>query len=276
VTSHLLQTHIVEDGTDMSADIVVEMRNITKEFPGVVALADVSMAARKGEIHAIVGENGAGKSTLMKVLCGFHPASTFRGEVIIKGKSCRFQSVKDAEQEGIAIIFQELNLAPNLSVAENIYLGKQPRRLGIIDPYKLHVDAQRCLHDIGLTIDPQAKVGDLPIGKRQSVEIAKAISKDAGILILDEPTSSLSESEIEILMGLLAKLRAKGVACIYISHKLNEVFRIADTITVLRDGRLVGTGSKTDLTKSMVISMMVGRSIQDIFPKAGLCSSCGT
>jgi len=252
----------------MPADVVVEMRNITKEFPGVVALADVSIAVRKGEIHAVVGENGAGKSTLMKVLCGFYPASTFRGEVLVKSKSCRFQSVKDAEQEGIAIIFQELNLAPNLSVAENIYLGRQPCRLGIIDPYKVQVDAQRCLHDIGLTIDPQAQVGDLPIGKRQSVEIAKAISKDAGILILDEPTSSLSENEIEMLMGLLAKLKAKGVACIYISHKLNEVFRIADTITVLRDGKLVGTGSKTDLTKSMVISLMVGRSIQDIFPKA--------
>lgn len=251
----------------MASEIIAEIRHVTKEFPGVVALKDVSLEIRKGEIHTIVGENGAGKSTLMKLLSGFHPASSFTGEVIVRGKHCRFQSINDAEQEGIAIIFQELSLASNLSVAENIFLGRLPSKMGIIDQNKLLVDVQNCLQDIGLDINPDMLVGDLPIGKRQSIEIVKAITKDATILILDEPTSSLSESEIEILMRLLEKLKARGVSCIYISHKLNEVFRIADTITVLRDGLVVGTGSIKKWSKNQVISMMVGRPFQDIYPK---------
>lgn len=251
----------------MASEIIAEIRHVTKEFPGVVALKDVSLEIRKGEIHTIVGENGAGKSTLMKLLSGFYPASSFTGEVIVRGKHCRFQSLNDAEQEGIAIIFQELSLASNLSVAENIFLGRLPSKLGIVDQNKLLVDVQNCLQDIGLDINPDMLVGDLPIGKRQSVEIVKAITKDAKILILDEPTSSLSESEIVILMRLLEKLKARGVSCIYISHKLNEVFRIADTITVLRDGLVVGTGSVKKWSKNQVISMMVGRPFQDIYPK---------
>ena len=247
---------------------LLEMRNIVKEFPGVRALDGVSFTLEKGEFHALVGENGAGKSTLMKVLSGVYPEGTFEGEILVDDSPQHFRGVRDSENAGIAIIFQELSLVKELTVGENIFLGREPSRFGVIDSAKLYHRAATLLRELHLDIDPRIQVGNLGIGRQQLVEIAKALSQDAKILVLDEPTAALAESEVETLFDILSKLQARGVGLIYISHKLEEVFRMSDRVTVLRDGRTVGTHSAKDLTKDRVISEMVGREVGDIFPES--------
>ncbi len=246
---------------------LLEMKNIVKEFPGVRALDGVSLALGEGEFHALVGENGAGKSTLMKVLSGVYPHGTYEGEILVDGNARTFSGVRDSEHAGIAIVFQELSLVKELTVAENIFLGREPARLGIVNWSELYHRATKLLRDLNLAIDPSIEVGSLGIGQQQLVEIAKALSQNAKILVLDEPTAALTESEVETLFGILRKLTARGVGIIYISHKLDEVFAMADRITVLRDGKTVGTHLAAELTKDKVIAAMVGRDVGDIFPK---------
>jgi D-xylose transport system ATP-binding protein len=242
------------------------MRDIVKEFPGVRALDGVSFSLDAGEFHSLVGENGAGKSTLMKVLSGVYPAGSFEGEILIQDAPRRFHGIRDSEAAGIAIIFQELSLVKELTVGENIFLGAEPSRLGIIDWSELYHRASRLLRNLNLPIDPRVPVSSLGIGQQQLVEIAKALSKNAKILVLDEPTAALTESEVEALFAILQTLRSRGVGMIYISHKLDEVFRLSDRITVLRDGRTVATHAASELTKDKVISAMVGREVGEIFP----------
>ena len=243
------------------------MRNIVKEFPGVKALDGVSFALEAGEFHALVGENGAGKSTLMKVLSGVYPHGTYTGEILVDGEPRVFAGIRDSEHAGIAIVFQELSLVKELTVGENIFLGREPSRLGIVNWSELYHRTTKLLEDLNLAIDPRVQVGTLGIGRQQLVEIAKALSQNAKILVLDEPTAALTESEVETLFEILRKLTARGVGIIYISHKLDEVFAMANRITVLRDGRTVGTGSADEWTKDRVIAAMVGREVGDIFPK---------
>ena len=252
---------------DKSQTALLEMRSIVKEFPGVKALDGVSFTLATGEFHSLVGENGAGKSTLMKVLSGVYPHGTYEGDIVIDGEVRAFNTIRDSENAGVSIIFQELSLVKELTVGENIFLGKEPARFGVINWSELYHKASNLLRDLNLDIDPRMPVGNLGIGQQQLVEIAKALSKDARILVLDEPTAALTESEVETLFNILEKLRARGVGMIYISHKLDEVFRMSDRITVLRDGQTVGTHAAKDLTKDKVIAAMVGREVGDIFPK---------
>lgn len=244
------------------------MCNITKSFPGVKALDGVSFDLHAGEIHALVGENGAGKSTLIKILAGVYPHSEHGGEISLDGSKRRFANVRDAEQAGIAVIYQELSLVKDLNVAENIFLGREPSRFGVINWDELYSRAQKLLHDLHLDIDPRTPVRNLGIGQQQLVEVAKALSQNARILVLDEPTAALTDAEVETLFTILNKLRAKSVAMIYISHKLDEVFRISDRVTVLRDGRTIGTNPTGELDKARVIASMVGREVDQIFPEA--------
>ncbi|MCA1594492.1 MAG: ATP-binding cassette domain-containing protein [Acidobacteria bacterium] len=252
----------------LSRTPLLEMRDITKTFPGVRALDGVSFDLHAGELHALVGENGAGKSTLMKVLGGVYPHPQYGGEILLDGVARRFQSVRDAEHAGIAVIFQELSLIKELSIGENIFLGREPRRFGVIRWEELYSRAQKLLDEVHLPLDPRTPVGQLGIGQQQLVEIAKALSQEARILVLDEPTAALTDAEVETLFGILRALRERGVGMIYISHKLDEVFRMSDRITVLRDGRTVGTEPTSALDEPRVISRMVGREVGDIFPDA--------
>ncbi len=245
---------------------LLEMRSIVKEFPGVKALDGVSFSLERGEFHALVGENGAGKSTLMKVLSGVYPNGTFDGEILVNDQARHFRGVRDSENTGIAIIFQEFSLVKELTVGENIFLGREPSRFGIINWTELFHKASELLHDLHLPIDPRIKADSLGIGQQQLVEIAKALSKDAKILVLDEPTAALTESEVETLFAILKKLLVRGVGMIYISHKLDEVFKMSDRITVLRDGKTVATHVAAETDKDKVITAMVGREVSDIFP----------
>lgn len=245
---------------------LLEMRNIVKEFPGVRALDGVSFTLDAGEFHSLVGENGAGKSTLMKVLSGVYPEGTFEGEILVDERSRHFRGIRDSESACIAIIFQELSLVKELTVGENIFLGKEPSRFGVINWSELYHKASKLLQDLHLNIDPRIKVGSLGIGQQQLVEIAKALSQDAKILVLDEPTAALTESEVETLFTILEKLRTRGVGLIYISHKLDEVFKMSDRITVLRDGKTVATQTARETSKDGVIAAMVGREVGNIFP----------
>jgi ABC-type sugar transport system ATPase subunit len=246
---------------------LLEMRGITKTFPGVRALDGVTFDLSAGEIHALVGENGAGKSTLMKVLSGVYPAGSYGGEILIEGSARRFSGIREAEAAGIAVIFQELSLVKEMTVGENIFLGREPQRFGVIRWDEVYSRAGKLLADLHLQLDPRTPVGHLGIGQQQMVEIAKALSQEARILVLDEPTAALTDAEVESLFHILNRLRSRGVAMVYISHKLDEVFQISDRITVLRDGRTVGTDRTQELDESRVIARMVGREVGDIFPK---------
>jgi D-xylose transport system ATP-binding protein len=246
----------------------LEMRDITKSFPGVRALDGVSFDLRRGEVHALVGENGAGKSTLMKILGGVYPHGSYGGEILVEGEVRRFAGVSDAGVARIAVIFQELSLVKEMTVGENIFLGREPRRFGVVRWEELYRRASQLLEDLRLKVDARAPVRNLGIGQQQLVEIAKALSQDARILVLDEPTAALTGSEVETLFGILETLRARGVGMIYISHKLEEVFRISDRVTVLRDGRTVGTAATAEWDEARVIARMVGREVGDIFPVA--------
>ena len=253
----------------MSDDIILDIRNVTKRFPGVTALDNVSMQIRRGEIHGLCGENGAGKSTLMKILSGVYPHGTYEGTIIYDGAELNLGAgaIRQARDEGIAIVYQELTLVPNMTVGENVFLGKEPVANGSIDWNKLYAETRDILATYRLDVQPQAVVRHLGVGKMQMVEIAKALSENAKILILDEPTSALTESEIDKLMEILENLRSHGVTCIYITHKLEELFRITDSITVLRDGKTVTTLPTAQLTQEKLVSYMVGREMKERFPK---------
>ncbi|WP_397385804.1 sugar ABC transporter ATP-binding protein [Prosthecobacter sp.] len=248
--------------------MILRAQNITKRFPGVTALKDVSFDLREGEIHALCGENGAGKSTLIKLLSGIHPHGSYEGSFEVNGTEARFETIKDAERAGLAVIYQELALVEEMTVAENIFLGREPRRWGaFIDWPRMYQEAQVLLNRFKVDLDPAAPVRTLGVGQKQLVEIIKALAKDSKILILDEPTAALAEHEVLILLDILRDLRQRGIASVYISHKLDEVFGIADRITVLRDGSTVGTKNAADTSKAEVIRHMVGREIGDLFPR---------
>ena len=246
-------------------DLLV-MENISKSFPGVKALQNVSLSLRYGEVHALIGENGAGKSTLMKVLSGLYQAD--EGRIIWEGRELHVHSTRDSEQAGISIIYQELNLIPNLSIRENIFLGREKRKNGfMVDFLKTGDEARKYTEMVGLDVDVTIPVGSLSIAQRQMVEVAKALSQNAKLIVMDEPTSSLTDRETEILMNVIRKLKAQGVTIVFISHRLNELFEISDRISVLRDGMSVGTVETKDCTEDMLVSMMVGRDLDNIYPK---------
>ena len=263
-------------------DAILEMRGITKTFPGVNALDDVNLRVRAGEIHAIVGENGAGKSTLMKVLSGVYPAGSFSGEIVFQGQPRRFANIAESEEVGIIIIHQELALVPLLSIAENIFLGNEPARNGVIDWFETCARTRALLAKVGLKESPTTLVTHLGVGKQQLVEIAKALSKDVKLLILDEPTASLNETDSAALLALLMELKAQGIASILISHKLNEVTQVADAITVLRDGATVETIDcrSAPASEDRIIRQMVARWPTAIRhatrASATRCSRCAT
>jgi putative multiple sugar transport system ATP-binding protein len=249
-------------------DAILEMRGITKTFPGVKALADVNLVVNSGEIHGVVGENGAGKSTLMKVLSGVYPYPEYSGQIIFQGQERRFKGIHDSEKLGIIIIHQELALVPLLSIAENIFLGNEPAHFGVIDWNRAFTRTRELLAKVGLDESPATRVTDLGVGKQQLVEIAKALSKEVKLLILDEPTASLNETDSDALLELLRELKSQGISCILISHKLNEVARVADSITVLRDGSTIETidCSHGQASESHMIKAMVGREMDERFP----------
>ena len=251
------------------SDIILEMKNITKEFPGVKALDDVNFVVERGSFHALVGENGAGKSTLMKVLSGIYPHGTYSGKIIYNGEECKFSKIKDSENLGIVIIHQELALVPQMSIGENMFLGNEKGTPFAIDWNKTHAEATKYLRSVGLAESSHTLVKDIGVGKQQLVEIAKALAKNAKLLILDEPTSSLNETDSRALLDLLLRLKREGLTSIIISHKLNEVSYVADDITVIRDGHTIETLHKgtDDISEDRIIKGMVGREIADRFPK---------
>ncbi|ANB56508.1 ABC transporter family protein [Anoxybacillus sp. B7M1] len=251
------------------SEFILEMRGITKEFPGVKALDNVNLKVREGEIHALCGENGAGKSTLMKVLSGVYSYGTYDGEILFKGEVCKFKDIKQSEQLGIVIIHQELALIPYLSIAENIFLGNEQAKRGIINWNETVAKTKELLSKVGLDESPHTLVGTLGVGKQQLVEIAKALAKKVKLLILDEPTAALNEADSENLLNLLLELKKQGVSAIIISHKLNEVARVADSITILRDGKTIETLNmkKDHVTEDRIIKGMVGRDLTARYPK---------
>lgn len=247
---------------------ILEMKSITKTFPGVKALDDVSIVVQRGEIHAICGENGAGKSTLMKVLSGVYPFGSYSGDVVFEGEVKKFQNIRDSEHEGIVIIHQELALSPHLSIAENIFLGNEIKRFGLIDWNRTVQQAQSLMARVGLEENPNTAIKDIGVGKQQLVEIAKALSKRVKLLILDEPTAALNDEDSSHLLDLLRHLREQGISCIIISHKLNEIEAIADTTTIIRDGKTIESLSmKTEkVDQERIIKGMVGRSMDNRYP----------
>jgi putative multiple sugar transport system ATP-binding protein len=247
---------------------ILEMKNITKEFPGVKALDDVSFKVERENIHCLVGENGAGKSTLMKVLSGVHPYGSYEGEIYFEDELTKFKSTRDSEQAGIAVIYQELALVPEMTVYENVFLGHEIRNGINVDINETIKQTVSVLKKVGLDVNPDIKIKHLGIGKQQLVEIAKALSRNAKLLVLDEPTSALNESDSENLLNLLLKLKEQGVTSILISHKLQEVISVADKVTVLRDGQSVITldADNGEINENVLIKHMVGRSIENIYP----------
>jgi len=250
------------------SDTILEMRGISKTFPGVKALQDVSISIEEGTVHAICGENGAGKSTLMKVLSGVYPHGTFDGEILLNGEPVEFKSINDSEAAGIVIIHQELALSPYLSIAENIYLGNERQRGGFIDWNETNVEAGKLLRRVGLRDNPITKIKDIGVGKQQLVEIAKALSKEVRILILDEPTAALNDDDSAHLLDLIRQLKDHGITSIIISHKLNEIKAIADKVTIIRDGQTIETLEmrSDDPSENRIIKGMVGRDVASRFP----------
>ena len=249
-------------------DYILEMINISKSFPGAKALDHVNLKIRKGEIHALVGENGSGKSTLMNILSGFYPYGSYEGEVFFENELCHFSSVRDSKEKGIATVYQELSLIPTLTISENIFLGNERRNRIGIDWGKTNNDALGYMNKVGLKESPRTLIKDIGKGKQQLVEIAKALSKDVKLLILDEPTSSLNEEESRKLLDLLLELKRSGITSILISHKLNEIAEVSDSITVLRDGNVIDTVSNNDhrIDEDEIISKMVGRKLSSRYP----------
>jgi putative multiple sugar transport system ATP-binding protein len=250
-------------------DHILEMRGITKEFPGVKALQDVNLQVERGEIHAICGENGAGKSTLMKVLSGVHPHGTYEGEIHFEGQEVQFHDIRASEHLGIVIIHQELALSPYLSIAENIFLGNERAKRGWIDWNETNAKATELLQRVGLKEVATTRIMDIGVGKQQLVEIAKALSKDVKLLILDEPTSALNDEDSAHLLGLMRQLKEQGITMIMISHKLNEIEAISDSVTIIRDGQTIETldVASTEVTEERIIRGMVGRDLDSRFPE---------
>ncbi|MAT42606.1 MAG: ABC transporter ATP-binding protein [Anaerolineaceae bacterium] len=250
------------------SDNILEMRNITKTFPGVKALDNVNFTVKRGEIHALVGENGAGKSTLMKVLSGVHPHGTYEGDIFFNGQKCQFKDISQSEKIGLVIIHQELALVPFLSIAENIFLGNERQKMGIISWFDTTEQTNALLKKVGLHEPPSTKVSDLGVGKQQLVEIAKALAKEVKLLILDEPTASLNENDSQALLELLLQLKQQGITSILISHKLSEISRVADSITILRDGATIETLDclEDQISEDRIIRGMVGRELTNRFP----------
>ncbi|MFF0428280.1 multiple monosaccharide ABC transporter ATP-binding protein [Streptomyces sp. NPDC004520] len=248
---------------------VLEMRSISKSFPGVKALSEVNLSVAAGEVHAVCGENGAGKSTLMKVLSGVYPHGTYEGEILFEGEPCRFRDIRASEQRGIVIIHQELALVPYLSIAENIFLGNEHASRGIISWHRTLTHAAELLRQVGLDESPHTRIADLGVGKQQLVEIAKALAKKVRLLILDEPTAALNDEDSRKLLDLILELKAQGIACVIISHKLNEIARVADAVTILRDGQTIETiaiGSE-GISEDRIIRGMVGRDLEHRYPE---------
>ena len=248
---------------------ILEMRGITKTFPGVKALDDVNFVVKKGSIHALVGENGAGKSTLMNVLSGLYPYGSYTGDIVYEGEVCKFSNIKDSESKGIVIIHQELALVPYMSIGENMFLGNEQGKKYAIDWDKTHAEATKYLKIVGLTESSKTLIKDIGVGKQQMVEIAKALAKNARLMILDEPTSSLNEADSKALLDLLLEFKKQGMTSIIISHKLNEVSYVADDITIIRDGHTIETliKGRDDFSEDRIIRGMVGRALEDRFPK---------
>jgi putative multiple sugar transport system ATP-binding protein len=246
---------------------ILEMRGITKTFPGVKALANVNLSVQRGEVHAICGENGAGKSTLMKVLSGVYPHGTYDGDIVFEGEVVAFRGLGESEAKGIVIIHQELALSPHLSIAENIFLNNEVRGpLGLIDWNKTNFEASKLLARVGLRENPTTKIKNIGVGKQQLVEIAKALSKRVKLLILDEPTAALNDEDSDHLIDLILHLKGQGITSIIISHKLNEIKKVADAVTVIRDGKTIETIAKTDVTEDRIIRDMVGRDLEHRYP----------
>ncbi|WNS80588.1 sugar ABC transporter ATP-binding protein [Domibacillus sp. DTU_2020_1001157_1_SI_ALB_TIR_016] len=250
-------------------DIILEMRGITKEFPGVKALSNVNLQVKRGEIHALCGENGAGKSTLMKVLSGVYAHGSYTGDILLDGEVCEFKNIRQSEERGIVIIHQELALIPYLSIAENIFLGNELSRNGVIDWNETMMRTKELLQKVGLKESPQTKVEDIGVGKQQLVEIAKALAKDVKLLILDEPTASLNENDSENLLNLLLEFKGHGMSAIMISHKLNEIERVADSMTIIRDGQSIETldMKRDNVNQDRIIKGMVGRDLTNRYPE---------
>ncbi len=256
-------------GTTRGEDLILQMRGISKEFPGVKALSDVTLEVRRGEVHAICGENGAGKSTLMKVLSGVYPHGTYSGDILLNGEEQRFRGIRDSEHAGIVIIHQELALVPRLSLAENIFLGNERAERGVLDWNATRGEAAKLLRRVGLADNPDLTPLDIGVGKQQLVEIAKALSKEVDLLILDEPTAALNDEDSAHLLNLIREFRDQGITSIIISHKLNEIAAIADRVTVIRDGRTIETldlHGPEPVTEDRIIRGMVGRSLDNRFP----------
>ena len=251
------------------SDNILEMRGITKEFPGVKALDNVNFAVKRGSIHALVGENGAGKSTLMNILSGLYPYGSYTGDIVYDGEICKFSRIKDSESKGIVIIHQELALVPYMSIGENMFLGNEQGHKWNINWGKTHEEATKYLKIVGLTESSNTLIKDIGVGKQQMVEIAKALAKNARLMILDEPTSSLNESDSQALLDLMLEFKKQGMTSIIISHKINEVSYVADDITILRDGKTIETLTKgvDDFSEDRIIQGMVGRELEDRFPK---------
>lgn len=247
---------------------ILEMKNISKEFSGIKALDKVNLKVSRGEIHALCGENGAGKSTLMKILSGVYPHKTYDGDIIVNGEVKRFHSVRDSEKAHISIIYQELALVRDITVAENIFLGKLKARCGIVNWNKIYSESQNILDEMGVSIDLNKNIKDIGIGQQQLIEIAKALVLKSDILILDEPTAALTESETNILINILKDLRDKGVTCILITHKLDEVFAISDRISVLRDGSIISSFKTKETNENEIIKYMVGRELTQRYPSS--------
>lgn len=249
------------------ADYILEMRNIIKEFSGIRALNDVNLKIERGEIHALCGENGAGKSTLMNVLSGLYPYGSYEGDIVYNGEPCKFKNLKDSENEGIVIIHQELALSPYLSVSENIFLGNEQAKHGIIDWDLTEKKTINLLKTVGLKVNPNTLVSQIGVGQQQLVEIAKAFSKSVRLLILDEPTAALNEEESANLLELIKEFRRQGITSIIISHKLNEIVNVADRITILRDGKTIETLEKEAINEERIIRGMVGRDLTNRYPE---------
>jgi D-xylose transport system ATP-binding protein len=251
----------------MSKVPLLRANKIVKEFPGVKALDEVSFELYPGEIHSLCGENGAGKSTLIKVLSGIHPYGSYSGSIEINGQKVEFKNISDSEKSGIAVIYQELALVEELTVAENIFLGEEPRNGLWVDRNKIYTESRKLIDMFQLNLNPSALVEELGIGQKQMVEIVKALRKNSKILILDEPTAALAEKEVQILLGIIKQLQEKGIACIYISHKLDEVFQISERITVLRDGKSIKTLNAKETNDKEIVHIMVNRKLDDFYPK---------
>jgi inositol transport system ATP-binding protein len=266
MTSAAIATAADRSAAAAHAGALLEVAGVRKEFPGVLALDDVSFRLKAGSVHALMGENGAGKSTLMKIIAGIYQpdSGTFR----LRGQDIRLQSPLDALENGIAMIHQELNLMPFMTVAENIWIRREPTtRLGFVDHAELHRKTAALFRKLKINIDPEIEVRELSVANRQMVEIAKAVSYESDVLIMDEPTSALTEREVSHLFEIIRGLQAQGKGIVYITHKMNELFEIADEVSVFRDGRYIGTRAASEVTRDDIIRMMVGREITQMFPK---------